>query len=110
MTYPLEFRKKVMEVKAKHGLTYQQTAERFFIGKDTLTRWHKCLEPKANKNRPAIKLDIIELQKDVKQYPDAYQYERAERLNVSSSCIFYALKRMKISFKKRHLPTQKLIQ
>ena len=110
MTYPLEFRKKVMEVKSKYGLTYQQTAERFCMGKDTLTRWHKCLEPKQSKDRPSIKLDILKLQQDVEKYPDAYQYERAERLNVSNSCIYYALKRMKISFKKRHFPTQKLTQ
>ena len=58
MTYPLEFREKVMEVKSKYGLTYQQAAERFCMGKDTLTRWHKCLEPKQSKDRPSIKLDI----------------------------------------------------
>ena len=110
MTYPLEFRRKVMEVKANHGLTYQQTADRFCIGKNTITRWHRCLEPKQCKDRPSIKLDILKLQHDVEQYPDAYQYERAERLNVSSSCVFYALRRLKISFKKRPSLTQKLIQ
>ena len=100
MTYPLEFRKKVMEVKAKHGLTYQQTANRFCIGKNAIIRWHRCLEPKHCKDRPSIKLDILKLQHDVEHYPDACQYERAERLNVSSSCVFYALRRIKISFKK----------
>ena len=110
MTYPIEFRKKVMEVKAKYSLTYQETAERFCIGKDTLTRWHKCLEPKQTKERPSIKLNPSKLEQDIQQYPDAYQYERAERLNVSSSCIFYALKRMNMSFKKRHSPTQKPTQ
>ena len=58
-----------MEVKAKYGLTYQQTAERFCIGKDTLTSWHKCLEPKLTKDRPSIKLDILKLQQDVEKYP-----------------------------------------
>ena len=50
MTYPLEFRKKVMELKAKHGLTYDQNAKHFFIGKDTLKRWCKSLEPKTHEN------------------------------------------------------------
>ena len=40
------------------------------------------------------------LAKDVSQYPDLYQYERAKKFGVSQSTIFYALKRLKISYKK----------
>ena len=37
---------------------------------------------------------------DVKQYNDGYNYERADRLGVSTSCVRYALKRLGISYKK----------
>ena len=37
---------------------------------------------------------------DVKKYPDAYNYERAQRLNVSTSGIYCALRRLEISYKK----------
>jgi transposase len=40
------------------------------------------------------------LRQDVEEYPDAYQYERAERLNVSKSCVFFALKRLGVTYKK----------
>ena len=42
------------------------------------------------------------LSEDVEDFPDAYQRERAERLGVSKSAIYYALKRLNITFKKKH--------
>ena len=69
MTYPLAFRKKVFEIKDKESLSYEQTSERFGIGKSSLVRWHKSLEPKAAKNRPSIKLDMQELQKEIEAIP-----------------------------------------
>ena len=35
MTYPLAFRKKVFEIKTKENLSYEETAERFGIGKSS---------------------------------------------------------------------------
>ncbi|WP_414437863.1 IS630 transposase-related protein [Candidatus Bealeia paramacronuclearis] len=40
------------------------------------------------------------LAEDVKTSPDAYQFERAQRLKVSVRCVGYALKRLGISYKK----------
>ena len=40
------------------------------------------------------------LKEDVALHPDAYQWERAQRLNVGQPAIHYALKRLNISFKK----------
>ncbi|MFK8039966.1 MAG: IS630 transposase-related protein [Rickettsiaceae bacterium] len=34
-----------------------------------------------------MKIDMQQLQADIAQYSDAYQYERAERLNVSQSAM-----------------------
>jgi len=100
MTYSLDFRKKVFEIKAKEGLTYEETANRFGISKTTLVRWHQRLEPLKNRNKPATKIDMHLLREDVEKYPDAYQYERAKRLNVSQMGILYALKRLGITYKK----------
>ena len=110
MTYPLAFRKKVFEVKEKNRLSYEQTSELFGIGKSSLVRWHKSLEPKASKKRPSIKIDMQKLQKEIEATPDAYQHEIAVKLSVSQSCIHYALKRLGVSFKKRRLSIQKLIR
>ena len=46
------------------------------------------------------------LKKDVELYPDAYQYERAERLGVGQNCIFHGLKRLQISYKKKPYPSE----
>ncbi|BAP57310.1 transposase [Thioploca ingrica] len=54
-------------------------------------------------NRSTTKIDMEALKRDVEQYPDAYQYERAKRLGVSRRGIGYALKRLEISRKKNVL-------
>ena len=100
MTYPLAFRKKVLFIKTKEGLTYKETASRFYIGIDTLVRWNQNLEPKLTKNRPCLKIDMDELQEKIGESPDIYQHELAEKFTVSQSAIHYALSRLKISNKK----------
>lgn len=109
MTYPLKFRQKVLEVKKQCGLTYDETAKRFCIGKDSLVRWKNNIEPKTTKNRPSLKIDMEKLKKDVEEHPDGYLHERAERLSVSKSGIHCALQRLGMSFKKRHSVTRRQI-
>jgi hypothetical protein len=41
------------------------------------------------------------LARDVEEKPDDFQYERAIRLGVSESCVGRALKRLKMSRKKK---------
>ena len=41
------------------------------------------------------------LKEDVNKHRDLYQYERAEKFNVSQNCIHKALKRLKVSYKKK---------
>ena len=43
---------------------------------------------------------MLALAADVEKYPDAYQYERAERLGVTQRCVGYALKRLGVTYKK----------
>ena len=98
--YPLKFREKVFAVKEKYKLTYQETSERFDLPIRTLFRWQERIEPKLTRNKPATKIDMEALRKDVEKHPDDYQWERAKRFNVGQSTIFYALKRLGISNKK----------
>jgi len=77
MTYPLKFRQKILAIQIKHNLTFQEASERFEISIRTLFRWHKQLEPCMTRNKPATKIDMDQLRKDVEIYPDSYLRERA---------------------------------
>ena len=60
-------------------------------------RWSKRIEAQHPRHKPATKIDMDALKQDVEAYPDAYQYERAERFGVSRRTIGYAWKRLGIS-------------
>jgi transposase len=106
MTYSSDFRRKVLSVREKEGLTIAQVATRFCVGVASVTRWVKTPEPKQTRNKPATKIDMDALVGDVKKYPDAYQYERARRLDVSVQGINYALRRLGVSYKKKSTASQ----
>ncbi|CAK8724260.1 Transposase Synechocystis PCC 6803 domain-containing protein [Candidatus Electronema aureum] len=100
MAYSIDFRRKVLEIKEHDGLGLEETAHRFGMSESSVRRWLKCLEPCQTRNKPATKIDMERLTRDVEQYPDAYQYERAERFGCSQRGICEALKRLKIRRKK----------
>jgi len=105
MSYSLDFRRQVFKLNQKEELTFQELSDRFDIPIRTLFRWQKRIEPKVKRNKPATKVDMEALAKEVKEHPDLYQYERAKKFGVSQSTIFYALKRLKISYKKNAVPS-----
>lgn len=100
MTYSVDFRYQVLAVREKENLSFANAAKRFGIGLNTVVRWSKKIAPTLKRNKPATKIDMEGLKKDVEDYPDAYQYERAQRLKVSKAAIWYALKRLGVSYKK----------
>jgi len=100
MTYPSSFCRKVLSVREQEGLTIVQTAARFCMGIASVTRWLKNPDPKLTRNKPATKIDMIALARDVREFPDACQAERAQRLGASTQGIGHALRRMNISYKK----------
>lgn len=106
MVYETSFRKKVFEIKNKEGLTYEEAAKRFGISIRTIFRWkHKPVLVK-KRNKPATKINMEALKKDVQSRPDEYHYERATRFNVSTSAICYAIKRLGIRYKKNAKTSQ----
>ncbi len=106
MAYSLSFRKKVMEIKEQEGFTFTETSRRFHIGRASLHRWQKRIEPCMKRNKPSTKIDMEKLKKDVKENPDLYQWERAKSFCVSQAAIFYALHRLGKSYKKNSIPSQ----
>ena len=106
MTYSLDFRQKVLKIKIEDNLSMAETANRFGIGVASVMRWSKRIEPKPIRERPAIKLDMEALKKDIELYPDAYLKERAQRFNVANNSIWLALKRLNISYKKNASASQ----
>ncbi len=98
--YSLQFIKKVL--KQRNVLSIQKLSDKYDISTRTIQNWIQGKLPKGTRNKPNIKLSIAALIEDVKQYPDSYQYERAERLGVSEACVWSNLKKLNISYKKHY--------
>lgn len=99
MAYSLDFRRKVLSVRQKEGLTIAEVADRFGVGVASVVRWLKDVHRKKQGFRKR-KIDMDVLRQDIADYPDAYQHERAARLGVTQNAIFLALKRLRVSYKK----------
>ena len=106
MSYDEKFRRHVLKIKEKKGLSFAKVAKRFGIGKQTVYYWTKRLLEKKKRNREPLKLCLEALKRDVEEHPDAYQYERAKRLGVSQNCIWRGLQRLGISYKKNSNASQ----
>lgn len=100
MTYSQDFRDKVLKIRVDEKVSIRELAKRFGIGTTTITNWIKQPKVKKTRNKSATKIDMEALKADVAERPDAYLTERAKTFNVSPSCIFYALKRLGIVYKK----------
>ena len=99
MTYSIDFRRHVLAVREKEGLTHAETSQRFKVGIASLVRWNKRLETKTYV-RTKCKIDLQKLTKDVEDHPDDYQFERAARFGVRQQSIWRALRKLKITYKK----------
>lgn len=106
MCYSLDFRKRVFAVKKKENLTFSKTSKRFHIPMNTLFRWQKRMEPKTTRNKPATKIDMEALRRDIGKRPDRFQYERAQDFGVTQGAIWFALKRLAISYKKNSVSSK----
>ena len=100
MTYSLDMRKQVLKVRREECLSMAKVAKRFGLSLASVMRWSKTLEPVTKRKKTATKIDMEALKRDVEKYPDAYLKERAERLYVSHNCVWHALKRLNVTYKK----------
>jgi transposase len=104
--YSLSFRKKVLRLKEEESLSFDALGKRFAIHPRTIQRWKERIEPCLKRNKPATKIDMEKLKEDVKERPDDYQWERAERFGVTTWGIGLALRRLAISYKKNPVSSQ----
>ena len=98
--YSVHVRKKIIEIKINGKLSIREAARRFGISPNTVYKWGKKIEPKGWRKQRVSKIDMKKLAEDVINNPDAYQYERAERLEVSQAAVHFGLKRLGVTYKK----------
>ncbi len=56
--YSIDFRWKVLEIKDRDSLSFEETALRFGISESSVFRWSKRLEPCRTRNKLATKINI----------------------------------------------------
>ena len=98
--YSLDFRRRVLLIRAKEKLSLAATSKRFHIAVNTLFLWTKRLEPKLKRHKPSTKVDMEALKEDVARHADAFIHERARRLSVSRGAIEGGLKGLRVTYKK----------
>lgn len=109
--YSLDLRKKVLAF-IKKGNKRQEASQLFEISQRTIERWIKQeketgnLEP-IKRDFAYKKIDYEQLREHIKKHPDQFLYEIAEEFSVTLQAIFYALKKLKITRKKKLLYTKK---
>jgi len=113
MAYDKKYKKRAIEYH-EEGNTVRKTAQTFKISPNTLNTWLKQYREKGdfiNKSKGHRKAKINEeaLLDYYEKNPDAYQYEAAEYFNVTPSAVCIALKRFKITRKKKQNGTKNKI-
>jgi len=107
MSYSIDLRKRVVDY-VENGGRIAQAVGLFQVGRATIYRWLGRLDLRATQvKRRKRKLDWQALEKDVKENPDTKLIDRAKKFGVRPSAIFYALKEMKITLKKKKFVTRR---
>ena len=113
MAYCEKYRKAAVEYKDS-GHTFEELKNTFKISSSTYYRWVAYKEefgcfvpPRHGKLTRKGKIDPEKLMQAYEEKPDAYLREIAEQFGVSVVAIHKREKALKITLKKRPLPTQK---
>src|SRR5262245_2218297 len=111
MAYSKDFRERAIAY-MDEGHSYKQLYEAFKIYPSTIEDWRKLraetgsLDPQYRKTRER-KIDLEKLQQALEEKPDAYLSELAKPFNCTEQAVFYALKKLDITVKKKLIPTKK---
>jgi len=105
MAYSVDLRSRVIGY-IKEGNTQEQASVIFKVGTSTITRWLTLLSEtgsleKKALNRTAPLYESEKLNAYIEENPDALLKDVAEHFGGSITGAFYALKREKITLKKR---------
>lgn len=101
MSYSIDLRKRVVDfVKAGGGKS--EAARRFSVGRQAVYHWlnREDLTPKPYV-RTKMKLDPEAVRAYVSKHNDAYLREIGAHFSVRANTVFYALKKLKITLKKK---------
>ena len=69
MTYSIDFRKKVLQIRKEKGLSILETGELFKISPTSIVNWSKNILPKTGRKKLATKIDMQALANDIKKNP-----------------------------------------
>ncbi len=110
MSYPKKYRERTIEYR-QAGHTLEETHRIFKVARSTIQEWEKQLKEtgdleKKELHRGFRKIDPVKLKAYVMEHPDAYESEMAEAFGCSASGIRDALRRNKITRKKRQSATR----
>ena len=101
MAYSLDLRKKVVRFVSSGGMK-KEASQLFGVSVWCVNNWCSRKDLAADYSACGLsrKFDWDLLREDVRMNPDKFLYERASEFNVYTHSIWYALKSMKISYKK----------
>lgn len=107
MAYSVDLRSRVIDF-IESGHTQEEASKVFKVGTSTITRWLALLSEtgrleKRALNRTSPKFESEKLKAYIEENPDALLGDVARHFGGSISGAFYALKREKITLKKRAL-------
>ena len=105
MSYPKKYRERTIEYR-QAGHTLEETHQIFKVSRSTIQIWEKQLKETGDLGQKELhrsfrKIDPEKLKAYVAEHPDAYQSEMAKAFGCSESGIRDALRRHKITRKKR---------
>ena len=109
MSYPPKYRERTIEYR-EAGHTLEETHRTFKVAVATIRKWEKQLKEEGNLEKKPLhrsykKVDPERLTAYVTEHPDACQKEIAEEFGCSAAAICLAMKRLKITRKKRQQGT-----
>ena len=108
MSYSSDFRKCVLDFVSTGG-SKAEASRRFGISRTSIYKWLNAQDPFASEKpgpRGPRCLDYQALGQHVADFPDATQNERAAHFGVSRQSIWYGLKKLNITRKKKRQPTK----
>ena len=112
MSYSSDFRKCVLDF-VQNGGSKAEASRRFGISRGIIYEWLDAQAPLTSKKpgpQGPRNLDYQALKQHVADFPDATQQERAAHFGVSRHGIWYALKKLNITRKKRRRPTKNSVR
>ena len=112
MSYSSDFRKCVLDF-VQSGGSKAEASRRFGISRGIIYEWLGAEDPltckKPGPQKPRS-LDYQALKQHVSDFPDATQQERAAHFGVSKHGIWYALKKLNITRKKKRRLTKNSVR